>query len=253
MVNINHKWKRFAFVGCTHAKYICKDAWDAFMSFREVFKPHFVAHIGDAIDMTGLMAHGSGSGSDGDDLSPDVDTGLIHLEQMRPNVFIHGNHEDRAYKMLNSKNPTIKYAAYKICEQIEKKCQKIKCRSIPYSGIFQVYDLADMAIQHGVLFNEMAARDTAEYLCTNGKRRKAIFAHTHKTAIQSARNLTSAVGYNIGTLSARGSLEYAKNRRATLAWTQAWAWGYYNEELNQSVIYITQRNHDEVWHIPQIH
>lgn len=247
---INKNWKRFAMVGCTHARYVDKTAWDAFMSFREAFKPHFVAHIGDAIDMTGLMSGGGGSGSEGDDLAPDVDTGLVHLELMRPDVFILGNHENRAYKLATSKNPSVAYAANKICQQIEDKCKKIKCRAIPYNGIFQVYDIADIAIQHGVLFNEMAARDTAEYLCTNGIRRKVIFAHTHKTAIQSARNLTSATGYNIGTLSQRGSLEYANNRRATLAWTQAFCWGYYHEESKQSSVYITQRNHDEKWHLP---
>lgn len=250
MANIVNTWKRFAALGCSHARFLDKEAWNAFMTFREAFKPHFLAHLGDAIDMTGLMGNGIGSGSAGDDLEPDVDTGLVHLRELKPTVFLMGNHEDRAYKLRNSKNPTIGYAAEKICQQIEQTCQKIKCRTIPYTGVFQTYDLADIVFQHGVLFNEMAARDTAEYLCTNGSRRKAIFVHTHKTAIQSARNLTSAVGYNIGTLSRRGALDYAKGRRATLAWTQAWAWGFYNEKLNQSVVYITQRNHDEIWHQP---
>jgi predicted phosphodiesterase len=239
-------------LGCTHARYIDPDAFDAFMSFKETFKPHFCAHLGDAIDMTGLMGHGVGSGNMDDDLEPDVDTGLVHLDLIRPNVLLMGNHEDRAYKLTKSKNAAIAYASYKICEAMEEKCKKIKCRVIPYDGIFQAYDLADMVLTHGTLFNEMAARDTAEYMCTNGIRRKCLFAHTHKVAVQPARNLTSAIGYNIGTLTRRNALGYAKNRRATLAWTQGWAWGYYNEALKQSVVYITSRNHDEMWATPSI-
>ena len=247
MANITHKWSRFAMLGCTHAKYIDKSALDAFMSFKEAFKPDFTAHLGDAIDMTGLMGKGSGSHGHGDELEPDVDTGLQHLEMIKPNLFMFGNHEFRAEELTKSKSAAVSYASFKICQAIEDKCKKIKCRTLPYNGVFQVFDLADMALLHGAVYNEMAARDTAEYVCTNGRRRKAIFAHTHKVAIQPARNLTSAMGYNIGTLSARGAMHYAQNRRATLAWTQGWAWGFYNEKLNQSVVHITSRNHDEVW------
>jgi hypothetical protein len=249
-MNINKNWKRFLAFGCTHAKAIDKEAWDFALGFRERFKPHMVLHLGDAIDMAGLMGHGKGTDTEGDELNPDIDTGLTQLRELKPNVWIYGNHEDRAFKLARSKHAATAYAAEKICQEMEKCAEKIRCQTIKYSGIYQVYDLADIAFQHGVLFNEMAARDTCEYLCTNGVRRKAVFVHTHKTAIQAARNLTSAIGYNVGTLTKRGSLDYAKNRRATLAWTQAICWGYYQEETKQSAIYITQRNHDEVWVSP---
>ena len=248
MANITHKWKKWMGLGCTHARYIDPTAWEAAMTFRERFKPHIVAHLGDAIDLTGLMAHGKGTDSQGDDITPDIDTGLQHLRELRPDVFVMGNHEARAYELTNSKVASTAYSAFKIIQEIEKTCQKIKCRAIPYDGVYQqVFSIADMAMIHGVQFNQTAARDTAKDICTNGVWRKVIFVHTHQVAIQSTTGLLPATGYNIGTLTARGALKYANRRPATRSWTQAWAWGYYNEELMQSVVYITSRLPEEVW------
>ena len=249
MAYINKQWKRFLAVTCTHAKHIDPTAWQAVLTFKERFKPNLTLHLGDAIDMTGLMAHGQGSGSKGDDLSPDIDTGLMHLRELKPQIFLLGNHEDRAYKLAMSKNEATAYGANKACEHIEKTCQKIRCQMIPYTGIEQIKDIADIGFTHGTIYNEMAARDMAVKYC-NGSRRKIIFGHTHKVAVASAPTKHGGTGYNIGTLTAKSSLEYAKNRPSTFAWTQAFCWGYYNEELKQSSVHITQRNHDEVWHLP---
>ena len=95
----------------------------------------------------------------------------------------------------------------------------------------------------------MAARDMAVKYC-NGSRRKVVFGHTHKVATATAPTKHGGTGYNIGTLTARGALEYAKNRPSTFAWTQAFIWGEYCESLNQSSLQITQRAEGEVWRMP---
>jgi len=132
---------------------------------------------------------------------------------------------------------------------IEDTTKKLKARLIPYSGIEQIVDIADIGFTHGTCYGESAARDMAEQYC-NGTRRKIVMGHTHRVAIQNARTYHGGTCYNIGTLTARGALEYAKNRRSTFSWSQAWCWGEYCESLNQSSLQITQRGRGESWRMP---
>jgi predicted phosphodiesterase len=223
------------------------------MTFKSRFSPDTILHLGDFIDLSALMGNGIGSGSDGDEVTPDIDTGLMHLRELmagckNPYVLC-GNHEDRAWKLTHSKNSVTSYCAHKIVSAIEDTTKKLKARLIPYSGIEQIVDIADIGFTHGTCYGESAARDMAEQYC-NGTRRKIVMGHTHRVAIQNARTYHGGTCYNIGTLTSRGALEYAKNRRSTFSWCQAWCWGEYCESLNQSSLQITQRGRGEAWRMP---
>jgi predicted phosphodiesterase len=248
MANITHKWKRLLAVSCSHARYVDKEAWKAVLTFKERFKPVTTIHCGDFVDLTSLMSGAKGV-SEAEPLIPDIDTGLQHLRTLQPQIVLCGNHEVRAFKLRASPSAPVAYASHKIVEAMEQTCQKFKARLVPYDGVFQVVDIADIGFTHGSIFNEMASRDMAETYC-NTTRRKIVFGHTHKVSIQSSRTLTGGTGYNIGTLTQRGGMDYANTRRATLAWTQAFLWGEYCEELNQSSLHITQRNPNEQWRLP---
>jgi predicted phosphodiesterase len=253
MANITHKWRKILAVSCSHAKYCDKEAFKAVLDMKERFKPDTLLHLGDFIDLSALMGSGAGSGSDGDEVTPDIDTGLTHLRQLMAGCknpwILCGNHEDRAWKLTHSKNSVTAYCAQKIVNSIEDTAKNLKARLVPYSGIEQIVDIADIGFTHGTIYNEQAAAHMAGHYC-DGRRKKIVFGHTHKVAVASAKTKHGGTGYNIGTLTARGSLEYAKNRPSTWAWTQAFLWGEYCESLNQSSIQITQRQHGEVWRMP---
>jgi len=253
MPNITNKWRRLLVVSCSHAKYVDPIAWDAVMTMKERYKPDTILHLGDFIDLSSLMGNGAGTGNDGDEITPDIDTGLTHLRQLmkgcKDSYILCGNHEDRAWKLTHSKNAVTAYCAHKIINAIEDTAKALNARLIPYSGIEQMVDIADIGFTHGTIYNEMSARDMATAYC-NGRRRKVVFGHTHKVAIASAKTYSGGTGYNVGTLTARGSLEYAKNRPSTWAWTQGFLWGEYCYNLNQSSLQITQRAHGEAWRLP---
>jgi len=253
MAFINHKWKKLLGITCTHAKYVDVEAFNKVLEFKQLFKPDTIAHLGDFIDLSALMGNGVGTGSDGDEITPDIDTGLVHLRQLmegcKDPIILCGNHEDRSWKLTHSKNSVTAYCAHKIVQSIENTAQKLNARLVPYSGINQIVDIADIGLTHGTCFGEQSCRDMAEQYC-NGKRRKIVFGHTHKVAVASARTEHGGTGYNIGTLTQRGALEYSKVRRSTFAWTQGFIWGWYCESLNQSSLQITQRAHGEVWKLP---
>jgi predicted phosphodiesterase len=249
MANINHKWKRLLAIPCTHARYCDKEAWANALKFKERFKPTMVLHLGDFIDLTALLGNGEGSGSEGEEITPDIDTGLQHLRELRPNVVLCGNHEDRAWKLSYSKNAVKAYCAHKIVNAIEETTKKIGAKLVPYTGIKQKYNVADCVFTHGTEYGEQAAKNMAMRY-TNGITRKVVFAHTHKVAIASAPTDHGGTAYNIGCLVDPFSLEYAKSRSSTFQWTQAFLWGEYCEELNQSSLQITQRAQGEVWRLP---
>ena len=79
-MNITHKWKRGMAWSCSHAIYADKVAMQTMMAFRERWKPHFVACLGDFTDLSAFMGGGTGEG----DVSPDIETGLMHLKEMIP-------------------------------------------------------------------------------------------------------------------------------------------------------------------------
>jgi len=253
MANITHKWKKLMAISCSHAKYCDKKTWKYVLKFKERFSPNTILHLGDFIDLSALMGNGAGSGSDGDEITPDIDSGLVHLRQLmagcKDPYILCGNHEDRAWKLAHSKNSVTAYCAHKIINAIEDTAKDLKARLIPYSGIEQIVDIADCGFTHGTIYNETASRDMAEAYC-NGSRRRIVFGHSHKVAVQSARTHHGGTGYNIGTLTQRGALDYAKTRRSTFAWQQCVFYGEYCESLNQSSVNLSTRSHGEVWRMP---
>jgi len=253
MFNITHRWKKLLGISCTHAKYCDEDAWSHLMAFKQWFQPESILHLGDFIDLSALMSNGAGTGSDGDEITPDIDKGLVHLRELMDGCddpyILCGNHEDRAWRLTYSKNAMVAHCAHNIVNRITDTVSDLGARLIPYTGIEQIVDIADIGFTHGTIYNENCAAQMAGHYC-NGVRRKIVFGHTHKVAMASAKTKHGGTGYNIGTLTKRGSLEYAKNRPSTWAWTQGYLWGEYCEDLNQSVIQITQRQHGEVWRLP---
>lgn len=253
MANITHKWKRGLVWSCSHAKYCDPEGWENLLRFRELWRPHYVACLGDFTDMTAFMGSASGA-SLNEPIAPDVDTGLVHLKQMRPDEIIMGNHEDRIYRLRSDRNPNaiVQYAAHKAIEQIENCAQKLKARIHPYNGVHTLVRVenSDVALTHGTIYNENCCRDMANIYCNGITIRKILFGHTHKAGMAPAKTYEQGMGYNIGCLVPRASLEYAKTRPATLSWTLGWAYFEYCNELSMSSVYMITKQKGEQWRLP---
>jgi hypothetical protein len=151
----------------------------------------------------------------------DLLAGLSFLHELRPTRFFHGNHEARAASLCHSGNAIVAHAAASVMGRIEDDLRPYKTEIIPWAGLQRscIRYLGGTAFLHGALYNVSAARDTAEALGTH-----CVFGHTHRVAVESARTLADAVGYNIGSL-IKLDAEYAAARRQTLAWRHALAYG----------------------------
>jgi len=153
------------------------------------------------------------------DVAGDLMAGIEFLHELEPNQILCGNHEARLWKFSKSPNALLAYAANLTIQKIEETAKKLRAPITPY-GIRNYVELGGTKFVHGSMFNVSAIRDHAE---TYGN---VVMAHLHRVGWERARNIDGASGYCVGML-ANFDMPYASERRATLAWSQGFAWGHY--------------------------
>ena len=241
-MNPIRKWKKFLAVGCSHGDMIDPSARAAVLQFQKQWKPDTTIHLGDALDMTAFRAGAKGTSDEAAPIPPDLDAGVSFIRDLKPNVYLMGNHEDRLWKLRNHPNAIVSMLSTTIVGRIQDECSKLKCKIIPY-GFKSYYELGDWKFFHGWFFNEQAARDHAEAFGN------CIFAHTHRAAYAKARNNQNSTGICVGTLMDIARAEYAKNRRATMGWSQGFAWGEYSDD--RAVAWLHEQPQGlQQWHLP---
>lgn len=231
-------------VGCSHGDHICPEARKAVLEFRDKWKPDTVMHLGDFIDLAALRSGAQGNPDSGDrakDIAEDVGAGVDFLYELRPNHILLGNHEARLYAWASSSNALKAHAANCILEDIDGCAKKLKARLYPYN-VRSYCEIGDLKALHGFVYNVNAIRDTAEsYGC------KTIMAHIHRCGQERARTLNGVSGYALGMLM-KFDPDYAATRRATLAWSQGFAYGFYCD--NQTTVNIVERTYGQPWMLP---
>lgn len=236
------KWKRILAVGCSHGIHADKQALRAVLEFRERWKPDAVFHMGDFLDTAALRSGAPNTADESEPVQPDIDHGLGFIEQLRPTHILCGNHEDRAWKLRNHHNAVVSYCAQAIVTAIEETAAKIGAKVFPYDGIWQQVKLGGYTYTHGTMYGENATRDHAEAFGN------VVHAHTHRPGFAAARRSDHALGYCVGALAEPRSLDYAKARRATLAWGRGFVWGEYTDAA--SVLWVHSQPNDQPWRFP---
>ena len=221
--SITRKWRRFFGVSCSHARHVDKSAWSAMLKAKEAFDPAFTFHLGDFVDTTGWRS-GARGGDLADDYRGDISTGLVHLDQLRPQLVLCGNHEARLWRELRNEDGRIAGLADELIGHMRKNITKQGAEFVEYNGVFQGRMLGDYLLTHGTIYNQMVCRDMAE------RYGNVIFGHTHTAGIAQARSARPAQGVNIGTLTDVREMEYAHTRPQTFAWRQAWVYGEYTDD-----------------------
>jgi hypothetical protein len=242
-MNVTRKWRRLLAVGCSHGIHADRKAIAAILAFRDAFKPSTVVHLGDFCDTTAFRSGAKGTSDESEPIQPDVDGGIDFLEKLRPTLVFCGNHEDRLYRMQHSSNAIVSHCAAGVIAEIQKTCGKLKAELVEWSGITQGRVIGGHRFMHGVFYNENATRDHAEAFGP------VVHAHTHRAAVAKGRRSDNPTGYCVGTLTAAGAMEYAKARRATLAWSQGFVWGEYCDK--SAVLWLhEQPSNVAEWRLP---
>jgi len=236
-------YKRILFVGCSHGKYIDPIAKRAVLKFRDRFKPHTVVHLGDACDTAAFRSGAHGSSDESEPVEPDIEGGMQFLEELKVTHFLCGNHEARLWRMRESSNAVVAYAANKAVQHIEDTCRRIRARMFKYDAIWQGIQFGNFRAMHGVMYGENATRDHAEAFGN------VVHAHTHRAAVAKGRRSDCPTAYCVGTLTRTRNMDYASTRRATLAWSQALVCGEYNDNIAHLCLHERQDNESD-WRLP---
>ena len=236
-------WKKWMAVGCSHGIEIDPEARAAVIKFKAEWKPHTTLHLGDFIDLSAFRAGAVRDSNDADhasDVAGDLMAGIEFLHELEPNFILCGNHEARLWRFRESPNALLAYAANLTISKIEETAKKLRAPLTPY-GIREFVQLGDTKFIHGSMFNVTAIRDHAE---TYGN---VVMAHLHRVGWERARNIDGASGYCTGML-ANFDMEYAANRRATLAWSQGFAYGHYCDR--STTVNLCERKRNNPWLLP---
>ena len=246
MANITKHWKRFLAVGCSHGNHINPIAEAAVLKFRESFKPHTIAHLGDFCDTAALRRGATGSSDESEPIGPDIEAGLAFLRKLRPTIVLVGNHEIRAYHLQSHKNAIVSDCAMNIVSRFQKQMKALKAEYVEGWSIRDFRMIGNYKIMHGYIFNENACRDHAE---AEGN---IIFAHTHRAGMAKGRRSDNPTGISVGTLSTIANHDYASARRATHAWSGGLCYGEYcdGERARTVPVIYEQPQTETEWRLP---
>jgi len=217
------------------------------LTFKERFKPQLTIHLGDAIDLACLRTGAAGSADEAADPEGDLNDGLAFLSQLRPQVYLLGNHEARLRHLMESPKAIVSALACRVYQQIQDRAREIKCKVIDYNFQDGWYSFGDTLAGHGYMVNEMAVRDHAESICT-GSHNKVILAHLHRVTQAEGRNRAHPTGYCVGWLGDPKQAGYAAQRRASTSWSRGFAWGEFCD--NETIIWLAKETKNGTFRLP---
>lgn len=241
--NVGRQWKRWMAVSCSHGDHIDPEARDAVLAFKDRWKPDTTLHLGDFVDMAAARSGAMNDPNASDraaSVAEDLAAGVDFLSELRPQHILYGNHEDRLFKLAYSPNALAAHAATLVIQEVERLAKNLKARTYPYD-IRSYCPIGGYKFLHGFMFNQSAIRDHAE---SHGN---CVMGHLHRVGMEPARTLQSSTAYCVGTLM-RLDADYAKTRRATLAWSQGFGYGYYTD--TQLTVNLCERKPNNPWMLP---
>lgn len=249
MANVVRSWKRFLAVGCSHGHLADQRLLRGVLKFRDRWKPHKVAHLGDAIDLACLREGAIHTADDALSPEDDLQAGMAFIEQLRPNVWHLGNHEARLVRLMESPRAIVASLAGRLMADIESQAQRLKCELVPYNfqhGWRSPFG-SDCLTGHGYMANEMALRDHAEAVCA-GTATKVIIAHIHRVSQHEGRRRDHPTGYCVGWMGDPSLAHYAAQRRATSSWSRGFAWGEFCE--TETVVWLAKETQNGQIRLP---
>jgi predicted phosphodiesterase len=245
--SVTRKYKKFLAVGCSHGELSDPSALDAVLRFQERWRPDTTLHLGDAVDLPAFRSGAAGTSDQSRPVKPDFASGVQFIKDLRPQIYLMGNHEDRLWRLQHSPNAVVAEMASTLVREIEGECKQLKCRVVPY-GYKQNVVLGSYLFCHGTIFTENCARDMAESIAGSGYS-GVVFAHAHRAGMATARNWGCTTGYCTGHLMRPELAEYAKARKSTYAWSQGMVWGEYCDSNTVAWLHVQPQGQKE-WRLP---
>jgi hypothetical protein len=245
MANINHQWRRFMSVGCSHGHLIHPVARAKALAFKKAWKPHKTFDHGDVLDTAAFRSGAHGSKDECEYTQPDRFAARDWLLTYEPDVITWGNHEWRVFELSDHPNAIVSAAAQLVRDELLGIAKKLKAETRDYNIETGWYRWSDILYGHGYMFALGAIKDHAR------KFGRCVIAHLHRTGSEAAEQITPNVRcYCTGYLGDRTKFGYAHRRPAFLQWN--WGIVYGEATDTKSVIWMAEgpRGPEDEWRLP---
>lgn len=232
---IVRQWRRWMATGCLHSTHACKEYQRNVRAFKAAFKPDDHTELGDVLETTCLRSGARGTKDEAVPLEADMNSGLDWLREMAPNRWMLGNHDVRPEELAAHPSAMVAELARRLCEDMRKAAAEVNCQVYPYDIKRGWFQLGNIWMGHGYMYNINALRDHVEMMGGN-----VCMAHLHVAHTWRGRNHAGHWGVCVGTGADPENMGYARRRRQTLAWNHGLAYGEYC--ANNSTMHLLQWN-----------
>lgn len=218
-------WTRFVFFSDNHGDCENKEVTNALIKFIKKFKPHQKIHGGDGFDIRSLRKGAIGS-EEYNSLDKDIDMGCAFIERLKPDVWLHGNHEYRLFQTLNTTgNGIIRDYCKDIIRTIENTLKANGCKHIlPYDADKGVYKLGPIVFCHGYTVNMRSVAEHASHYAPAGG--ACLIGHLHTIQQANAKKHKGCVGFCGGGLFDKNLMTYSHRHLNTSTWGNGWLYGW---------------------------
>jgi hypothetical protein len=245
MANINSRWKKIIFLGCSHGHLADPKALKTVLKFCSTFKPDLRFHLGDFTDQTAFRSGAPGTKDETVSIADDLAHGLNFLREFQPTHLINGNHEDRLWRLADHHNEIIARAATSVIREIKDYVEE---NDIEYVETYDInsswIEVGDYKAIHGWMFNENALRDHCEHFGN------IVMAHLHIASVVPGRRSDHPRGFCTGTLTNVPAMAYARTRRATARWSHGFVFGETNGKTTHLQLCAGPHNQPGDWRLP---
>jgi hypothetical protein len=190
--------------------------------FKADWKPVVTLLAGDLWDFRALRS-GASKEEKLHSMMSDFETGMEYLEELRPDVFLLGNHDQRLWDAIEydglKKSGPICDLAKILVGRFEKVAKALKLKVLPYDKKEGVWRRNGLAVVHG--FDGMDPENMASMYGN------VLYGHGHCITRGAAPHQESEiVARQIGSLCLKG-MRYNRGQTRTLRQQHGWAYGVF--------------------------
>lgn len=230
---------RWVAVFDSHGDKVHAPTYQALREFVAEFKPDIRIAGGDHFDFRWLRGKASDQ-EQREDVQADLDAGREFLCWLKPTHVCWGNHDDRAFRAMQSDVGPMRDLARRVFEEyMEASVAGAVCK--PYDKRHGVIRLGDLSFVHGYGSGVYTVR---QHAMTYGN---VVMGHIHRAETVSIDRLEPVVGRSSGCL-CQLDLDYNRGTMGTLRQSNGWVYGVMDEH-GRHVVWHAQRL-GERWILP---
>jgi hypothetical protein len=232
------KLERWASCADNHGVHADPKSCGVLFEFLKWWRPTVRIHLGDCFDFAALR-RGANDEEKRESIRDDMDAGLAFLDQLKPTHFLRGNHDERAWDLLDTDNGPLRDLGSGFVAEIVETLGDIPI--LPYDKRKGVLRYGDHSFIHGYHSGVYAAANAAK---TYGA---CLMGHVHSIDVASVPRFDQAIGRTIGAM-CQVDQRYNRGHAGTLRQMNGFCYGI-KTQSGKLIVYQAQAI-DGQWFFP---